>query len=144
METDQLTSADIAILVAATKYFVNHPELYPLVSGKFRRTEVIVDKLHNLGYKLQIYRGNVENKYSLHIRFSANNQQVLRLCINGSRHHNQDGTLVGRSHVHVYRPENQESYAHTLTAFPFIENDNLTTAITKFVAYINLKLAGVA
>ncbi|WP_263972811.1 hypothetical protein [Levilactobacillus wangkuiensis] len=43
METDQLTSADIAILIAATKYFVTHPELYPLVSGKFTRTEVIVD-----------------------------------------------------------------------------------------------------
>ncbi len=62
--------------------------------------------------------------------------------MNGSRHHNLDGSVVGRSHVHIYHPENNETYAYPLVSFPFGESDDLRMAIDKFTTYINLKLEG--
>lgn len=54
----------------------------------------------NIAYKMHVYRGNIGYKYSVHLRFTNNNVHLIRLCINGSRHHNEDGTIVGKNHLH--------------------------------------------
>lgn len=82
----------------------------------------------------------------MHLRFAENNIHLVRLCINGNKHHNSDGSVVGVNHIHIYKLNENgqpEGYAYDLTDFPFSENDDLADAVDKFFSYINLQERGV-
>ncbi len=70
---------------------------------------------------MHVYRGNIGYKYSVHLRFTDNNVHLIRLCINGSRHHNEDETIVGKNHL------------------PFNNSDELDATVEKFINYANIK-----
>nr|WP_231793346.1 hypothetical protein [Limosilactobacillus albertensis] len=90
---------------------------------------------------MHVYRGNIGYKYSVHLRFTNNNVHLIRLCINGSRHHNEDGTIVGKNHLHIYKYHDShiEDYAYDLNHLPFDNSDELDAAVEKFINYANIK-----
>lgn len=74
------------------------------ISGIYNFNLKLKDRFYGLSYTLHAHRGRMhDNKYSIHIRMNGNNKHLLRLCINGSRHKNSDGTEASGDHLHVYK-----------------------------------------
>ena len=102
MNLDNLTDEEVKNLILITKQSIDKTikcinEQTPFI-GRVKRDIKVVDYENMINYTLHVYRGNLENKYSMHIRFNNNYYHLLRLCINGSFHNNSDGTNVGRNH----------------------------------------------
>lgn len=141
MNLDKLTDSEVATLIQSIKVFLNHPILITPTIGKFKTEDSVSDKINGISYKLSIFRGNLDTKYSMHIRFGTNNYHLVRLCINGSRHHNSDGSVLPKSHIHIYRFRNGtiEAYARQLDTTPFDKSDELAKSMEKFIKYVNIK-----
>ena len=123
MNLDNLTDEEVKNLILITKQSIDKTikcinEQTPFI-GRVKRDIKVVDYENMINYTLHVYRGNLENKYSMHIRFNNNYYHLLRLCINGSFHNNSDGTNVGRNHLHVYKIKNgqYEGYAYDITKY---------------------------
>lgn len=143
MNLNELSTNQVYLLLTEVKIFLNHPNLNIPKIGHYRHESVVIDRLNTISYKLHIYRGKLINKYSLHLRFTSTNTHLVRLCINGPIHHNDDGSRIGRNHIHIYTYHDGyiENYAHSLDNFPFKETTNLEEAIEAFMRYIHLHCA---
>ncbi|MGN1272620.1 MAG: DUF6978 family protein [Lactobacillus sp.] len=144
IDTTKLTSQDVHDLIDEIKEFANQLSISIPLVGKFKLDKEVIGKDTQISYRFHIYRGNIKIKYSLHLRFSDNNIHLVRLCINGTKHKNYDGTETGKNHIHIYKYLSSEDrtveYAYDLNDFPFDPNDELTDAVAKFSQYINLKV----
>lgn len=143
IDTTKLTSKDVRALIDEIKEFADQINISIPLVGKYELNAEVIGKNTQLLYKFHIYRGNIAIKYSLHLRFSDNNIHLVRLCVNGTKHKNYDGTEVGRNHIHIYKYLSSEDrivdYAYGLDNFPFDSQDKLEDAVAKFNKYINLK-----
>lgn len=141
MNLDELGTSEVYELISALKLFLNHPTLSIPTLGKYQKENVVSDTKNNIEYKLKIYRGNLNIKYSIHIRFIDTNKHLVRLCINGSRHHNNNGTCVSPNHIHIYNFHDNyiEDKAYELDKVPFDKKDELATAFDKFLGFLNIK-----
>ncbi|MDV7718305.1 hypothetical protein GA840_00185 [Pediococcus ethanolidurans] len=138
---DRLAPKDVEKLIQEIKKFLNHSVFHVPNRGRFVKEKSIIGTRSQIYYKFGIYRGNLTIKYSLHIRFFRNNVHLIRLCVNGSRHHNEDGSVIGPNHVHIYsfHDKHIESKAFNFSNFPFNELDSLEEAIIKFEKLVQLK-----
>lgn len=142
MNPDDLSYTEVAALINEIKEFLNHPVFNTPTTGKYKCEDVLTDKVNGIIYKLSIYRGNIESKYSMHIRFTSNNEHLVRLCIHGSKHHNDDRTIVSGSHIHIYKNHDGqyiEAYAYSLEKTPFNEADDLAESMEKFFQFVHVK-----
>lgn len=98
---------------------------------------MVEDYTDGIKYKLHAHRGRIGDKYSIHLRFDEGDIHLVRLCINGTKHHNYDNTIVSGNHLHVYKLVNEqvEDYAYELSNKPFISTDDLAVAFEKFCSY---------
>ena len=141
MNPDKLTDTEVIQLIKQIKEFLNHPTFSIHTIGKYRCEESLSDKLNGITYSLHIYRGNLESKYSMHIRFISNNVHLVRLCIHGSIHHNFDGR-IGGNHLHVYKLHDGTpiDYAYPLDQTPFDKSDDLAKSMDNFFKYVSIKI----
>lgn len=141
MELDTLTDMEVSALIMELKHFLKNPKINVPMFGKYKQEETVVDKLNNIEYKFKSYRGNLDTKYSIHIRFLDNHKHLVRLCINGSNHINNDGKKVGKNHIHIYKFDGveQSDYAYDLSKVPFDEHDDLAKAVNTFIEFVNIK-----
>lgn len=142
MDLLSLNDAEVTKLIKELKFFLNNTKLDVPAFGKYKKDIEVKGQVSHVLYRFHAYQGNLENKYSLHLRFEENNVHLIRLCINGSKHHNSDGTSVGKNHLHIYRSLGQnevEDYAYDLEDYPFSKVDGLAEAIEKFLTYVNLQ-----
>lgn len=140
MDLEKLNDNEVAQLIDEAKHFLENFNLtVPL--GKFNIDRTVLGESSNLKYIWHAYRGRLDTKYSLHIRFKQNNAHLVRLCINGTRHRNYDGTTVEGNHIHLYRYVNNSivSYAYPLDNYIFESNDTLEDAIDKFLQFVNIR-----
>lgn len=142
MDINSLTDQEVKILVNEIKHFADSLTINIPLIGMYELNADV--KSQKIEYKFHIYRGNIKNKYSLHLRFSENNIHLVRLCINGTVHHNKlDETKVGSNHIHIYKYDSSKDeifdYAYNLDTFPFDKNDKLSDAVNKFTKYVNIK-----
>ena len=148
MDLDNLTDDEVKYLILYIKKSIDKTiddinKEMPLI-GRIKKNIQVLDYENNINYILHIYRGEIENKYSMHIRFNENHIHLVRLCINGSNHINSDGTNGGRNHLHVYKNINNqhEDYAYDIMKYninEFSKNDNLLTSFDKFVKLLNIE-----
>lgn len=148
MELDTLTDIEVIALIKELKQFLNNPQINIPMFGRYKDEETVVDVLNNIEYRFKAYRGNLDTKYSIHIRFLDNNTHLVRLCINGSNHTNNDGSKVGRNHIHIYKFDGHEQtdYAYALdelpfnesNELPFNESDDLIKSVNKFIEFVNI------
>ncbi|WP_203642894.1 DUF6978 family protein [Levilactobacillus andaensis] len=140
MDPDKLTDSEVSQLISEIKEFLDHPAFNAPAFGKYKQEENLSDNINGITYKLHIYRGSLESKYSMHIRFLSNNIHLVRLCIHGSVHHNYDGNVSG-NHIHIYKLHNGEvlDYAYPLDQTPFNKSDDLAKSMDKFFKYVNIK-----
>ncbi|WP_288557297.1 DUF6978 family protein [uncultured Lactobacillus sp.] len=143
IDTTKLTKEDVHKLIDEIKKFANQVSISIPLVGKVKLDKEVIGESTQIAYRFHIYRGNIKVKYSLHLRFSDSNIHLVRLCVNGTRHKNYDGTEVGRNHIHIYKYLSSDDevvdYAYDLNDFPFDAKDELTDAVTKFSKYVNLK-----
>lgn len=144
IDTAKLTSEEVSDLISEIKEFANQINISIPLVGKFKLDKEAIGKKTQIEYRFHIYRDNIKIKYSLHLRFADSNIQLIRLCINGTRHKNYNGTRTGRNHIHIYKYVSEKNkvfeYAYDLTNFPFSVQDDLSDAVDKFSKYINLKI----
>lgn len=140
MDLEKLNDNEVAQLINEAKHFLENFNL-TVPMGKFNIDQTVLGESSNLKYIWHAYRGRLDTKYSLHIRFKQNNAHLVRLCINGTRHHNYDGTTVEGNHIHLYRYVNNSivSYAYPLDNYIFKSNDTLEDAIDKFLQFVNIR-----
>lgn len=141
MDIDNLSDSEVVTLIKEIKHFLDHPVFAFPQTGKYKKSEIVQDKINGIEYKLVIYRGNLENKYSMHIRFSENDIHLVRLCINGSTHTNKsDGTTVGKNHIHIYKNEEpvRKDYAYDLEKYNFVKTDDLANSFDKFIQFVSI------
>ncbi|MBP2056971.1 hypothetical protein J2Z60_000133 [Lactobacillus colini] len=139
MDLEKLTDNEVNELIHEAKHFLENFVLsVPL--GKFKENRNVLGESSNLEYIWFAYRGALESKYSLHIRFKQNNVHLVRLCINGSNHHNYDGTIVNGNHIHIYKYANNNifDYAYPLDDYIFNSTDKLGDAIHKFLNFVHI------
>ena len=141
MDIEKLTTTEVATLIQRIKEFLEHPVFSTPRFGKYKIEESVEDKIGGIEYKFHVYRGNLDSKYSMHIRFSQTNTNLVRLCINGSNHNNSNGTKVGKNHLHVYRYVNGvcEDYAYDLNKKHFDPADELAESMEKFFDYVHIR-----
>lgn len=145
MDTDSLAPNEVHSLINELKYFFKSTTFNIPQIGKYKKESYISGKTSNLEYKFYIYRGKIHYKYSMHLRFSNNDKHLVRLCINGTRHHNEDGSVVGKNHIHIYTLHSDnhvEDYAYDLKKFPFDPDNELDQAVEKFIKYLNIGEGG--
>ncbi|MFT8339106.1 DUF6978 family protein [Schleiferilactobacillus harbinensis] len=134
-----LSDRDVAALIQAIKEFLQNPDFAIPILGQYKNEENVEDRLNGAQYILYSYRGRRASKYSIHLRSSEAHLYLIRLCINGSRHHNLDGTVVGVNDLHVYKHHEDtgdiESYTYSLDATPFSDIQGLSEALDKFMEY---------
>jgi len=121
MELDELTSIEVAALINELKNFLKHPTIEIPTVGKYQKEANVVDRLNKIEYKFNCYRGNIDIKYAIHLRFIENNKHLVRLCINSNRHQNPDGNKVSRNHIHIYEFNGKDviNKAYELDDVPF-------------------------
>lgn len=148
MDLDNLTDDEVKYLILHIKESIDKTidtiNKETSLIGSIKKDIQVLDYENNINYILHIYRGNVDNKYSMHIRFNKNHLHLIRLCINGSNHINSDGTKGGKNHLHVYKIINNqhEDYAYDIMKYninEFSKDDNLLTSFDKFVKLLNIK-----
>lgn len=142
MNLYNLDENEVKSLINEIKYFLEHVQIQIPTFGKYKKEVDVKGQKFGISYKFHVYRGTAENKYSMHLRFSENNIHLIRLCINGSKHHNSDDSKVDFNHVHIYQVnENGEidDYAYNLDNFPFDKDNSLAESVEKFLEYINLR-----
>ncbi|WP_418938596.1 DUF6978 family protein [Lacticaseibacillus paracasei] len=71
------------------------------------------------------------------------NIHLVRLCINGGRHYNADGTFADGNHIHLYHfikgLGEVEAHVYPLTSTPFGDPQSLIEDLEKFIAYVHVK-----
>lgn len=142
MDIDNLSDAEVVKLIKEIKYFLDNPQITIPILEKFKCTENVRDKVNGIEYKLHAYRGNINTKYSIHIRFSDNNIHLVRLCINGTPHINRlDNTKVSGSHLHIYNSNDPGySYTYDLKKYGnFISTDDLAKSFDKFLEFVKIQ-----
>lgn len=145
MDYSNLNEKQVEFIIRTIKKLLNEmPKSFPLPSvSKVNETYKVRDENYNIDFKLHVYRGRIENRYSMHIRFSKNNMHLVRLCINsGTGHKNYaDNTSVGKSHIHIYdvkSPTNE--YAYGLDDYDFFEEDELIESFEKFLKFLSIEV----
>lgn len=88
MDLSSLNDNEVKALIEELKNFLKEVRIEILPIGKYKQVAEVVGKASGISYRLHIYRGLLENKYSMHLRFAENNIHLVRLCINGNKHHN--------------------------------------------------------
>lgn len=137
---DNLTDSEVDLLIKESKHALKELA-FNITLGRFKLDREVLSNENNISYRFFAYRGVVSTKYSIHIRFEENNLHLVRLCINGQRHHNYDNTVVSGNHIHIYTISpvgNYEDYAYELTDFPFDKNNDLGKALEDFVCYTRI------
>ena len=140
MDLEKLSDNEVDELINEAKNFLEKFVLrVPL--GKFNENRNVLGESSNLEYIWHAYRGRLDTKYSLQIRFKQNNKHLVRLCINGTRHHNYDGTIIEGNHIHIYRYINNAvfDYAYSLDKYTFNSSDELGDAISKFLQFVHIR-----
>lgn len=94
MNLDKLSNDEVLTLINEIKKCLSAIQLQLPLIGKYKKELQLKGDNSQVEYVFHAYRGRIENKYSLHLRFKENNIHLVRLCINGSRHHNSDGTIL--------------------------------------------------
>lgn len=140
IDINDLSNDEVKKLIEELKNFLKPTAIEIPQLGKYKKEASLIGKQHGVEYKFHIYRGNIQHKYSIHLRFVNNDVHLVRLCINGTKHHNEDGTIVNKNHIHIYKKRNNhiENYAYDLTKFPFDENSELSKGVEDFLAYVNI------
>ncbi|MHA3065756.1 DUF6978 family protein [Lacticaseibacillus saniviri] len=142
MKLDELSDMDVTNLITAFKKFLEHPIMPPTLFGKIKNEEIVEDSINGIHYVLHYYRGNLENKYSIHLRFTGNNLHLVRLCINGSRHYNLDGSVVEGNHIHIYHYSpisgELEGRAYPLSQTNFDSDGNLEVSLDHFMTFTHI------
>ena len=143
MSLDQLTDPDVINLINTFKQFIKDPIRLPPLVGSTKDDAYVEDSVNGIRYVMHYYRGNIENKYSIHLRFTDNNIHLVRLCINGGRHYNADGTFADGNHIHLYHfikgLGEVEAHVYPLTSTPFGDPQSLIEDLEKFIAYVHVK-----
>lgn len=143
MSLDQLTDPDVINLINTFKQFIKDPIKLPPLVGSTKDDAYVEDSVNGIRYVMHYYRGNIENKYSIHLRFTDNNIHLVRLCINGGRHYNADGTFADGNHIHLYHfikgLGEVEAHVYPLTSTPFGDPQSLIEDLEKFIAYVHVK-----
>lgn len=128
---DKLFSDEVLTLIDEIKNCLSAIQLQLPLIGKYKKELQLKGADSQVEYIFHAYRGRIDNKYSLHLRFKENNIHLVRLCINGN-------------YIHLYRfnGQNVEAYAYPLIDFPFDEHDNLNDALNKFINYVHISFKG--
>ena len=145
MDLEKLSDNDVSKLIQEVKYYFEKFTLnIPLIINKYKKDIKVKGYSSNLEYIFHAYCGRIETRYSLHIRFKETHTHLVRLCINGSRHKNSDGTELGPNHIHIYRfnGSEPEAYAYPLDNYDFDATDSLESAINKFIEFVNIQFEG--
>lgn len=140
MGIEKLSKVEVVSLINEVKYYLNQRvEKIPEI-GPYRCQIGICSAQRHIRYQFTIVCRQLRTKYSMHIRFDANNQHLVRLCINGSYHWNPDGTRVSPNHIHIYQMYDNEigMYAYELDKVPFDASDNLSKAVSKFIDFLHI------
>lgn len=141
MNIDNLSESEVVILIRNVKHFLDNPQVSIPLCGTYEFDENVQDPDSKIKYKLHARRGNLNIKYSIHIRFSDNNLHLVRLCINGPRHTNKlDNTKVSGNHLHIYdKNDPSHNHAYELEKYgKFISTDDLGKSFDKFLRFNNI------
>lgn len=145
MAYQHFSDADVINLVRAFKEFLQAPIQLPALIGRTKDDTFVEDSVNHIHYVLHYFRGNLENKYSIHLRFSSDHTHLVRLCVNGSRHYNSDGTFEEGNHLHLYHYVEAldliEARVYPLNDLDFANPEQLIIDLEKFIAYVNIQTA---
>lgn len=141
MDLEKLSDDEVNMLIDEAKTSLTNISINIPLVGKYNLDMRVKGETSNLIYTFHARRGKIENKYSMHIRFKETNTHLVRLCINGSAHHNSDGTKVSGNHLHIYKFNGQhpEAYAYSLKDYEFDESDPLDKAISNFIKLLHIE-----
>lgn len=136
---DNLTDREVELLIKESKHALKDLA-FNITLGKFKLDKELISTHNKIEYRFHAYRGSLTTKYSIHIRFEENNLHLVRLCINGQKHHNRDKTIVSGNHIHIYTTSSgsYEDYAYELSDFPFDKNKELGPALDDFMCYTHI------
>lgn len=141
MDLERLSDPEVTRLIGTFKSFIEKPIQLPPLVGCGKDDATVEDSVNGIHYLLHYYRGNLDNKYSIHLRFVGDNIHLVRLCINGSRHYNEDGSFVGGNHIHIYHYLTNgtvEAKVFSLDKTPFGNPQDLIEDLEKFLKYVHI------
>jgi hypothetical protein len=109
------------------------------LSGEFKiiGEELISDEYGDI-FKLDMRRNKIELKI-LNCNTRSNDCFILaRLDVNDREHKNPDGTIVGRTHLHLYKEGFNGRFAYDPKEFGFEDLNNISSLITQFTKFCNI------
>lgn len=107
----QLSQQEADRLIALIKETVDTMLRLPAAGQKHRRFSVIATDGPEV-FDIQPYQGALEpQKQHFTALLDTPKIRLMHLCINGRKHRNPDGTVIGGTHLHIYREGFSDSYA---------------------------------
>jgi hypothetical protein len=131
-----MTQAEADVLLAAPKRFLGS-ELIKLPPGISMSRELEALELRER-FLLDVWRGTIRlSKYRYQTR--ARVATILaRLDVAGAPHTNPDGTLIGPTHLHLYREGFEDRWAFEIDPAVFTEPQEIVTTFLDFCSFCNV------
>lgn len=107
----QLTQREADRLIALIKETVDTTLRLPAAGQKHVRFSVIASNEPEV-FDIQLYQGAFDpQKQHFTALLDTPKIRIMHLCINGHKHRNPDGTVIGPTHLHIYREGFSDGYA---------------------------------
>lgn len=134
----ELTDVEYARLMALQKEFISVPRL-PMEGEKRSYAVRSLDEKEN--FLLTTERKIVFELSKSKLNQTYAREPIFRVEFNGPPHQNPDGTIISRSHVHIYRAGYGMSWAYPLDTFDpalFKHPNNYNILFEDFCSYCNI------
>lgn len=141
MNLNALTDNEVKILINELKNCQKAlPNDTPLI-GRIKDDTPTVDFTNHIEYYLHRYRNPIDpQRFSLHIRFKATEDHLIRFDINNGTHKNPDMSIVQQNHMHVYHSNGDLAKDAVAISLPAdIDINSIFTALESFLEYTNTK-----
>lgn len=152
IDINDLTDKDVRYLIKSLKEPNSSLEieaiknkLLTLDVQKIKEDTIVLGIVDNIEYILHVFTTkylHYDRRYSIHLRFAANHEHLIRVDVGDSSHNNPTGyPKCGKvDHVHFYR---QDIEPHDAIAIPLSECDfpniqNIVEAFDEFLNYNNI------
>lgn len=117
MEIYNLSSNEVNRLIKSLKTFKESATFKKPILGKIKDDTPLIDYENQIEYKFHRYRHPLDStRFSLHMRFTENNDHLIRLDVNNGTHRNPDGRKIEQNHLHIYnrKLERKDAFAISL------------------------------
>lgn len=137
---DHLSDLQVQALIKSSKEMKENLPIEMPEFGKIKDDTLVLGHYNHIEYKLHRYRHPIDSeRFSIHIRFVENNEQLLRVDINNGTHRNPDGEKIQQNHIHIYKNSeySKDAYAVPLPG-EFSNLESIFSALNDFLVYTNI------